>query len=387
MYKLESFDTQHFIQKYWQKRPLLIKQGLPNFIDPIDQDELAGLAMEDDIDSRVISVNGNNWDVHQGPFQQYDDICQGEWSLLVQGVDRYNELASQLLGAFNFVPRWRIDDLMVSFSVAGGGVGPHLDQYDVFIIQGKGSRRWKVGERGQYIETLPHPKLKQIDGFIPVIDEVLEAGDILYIPPGCPHEGVALDECLNYSVGFRAPNQQELLSNFADYALDNPVFNERYSDPDVKSRSYHSEIKLQEIEMFRDLFTKMISSDHFTNWLTQYLSLPIDNDEVLLEDPEYFSVKEVQQMINNKTCFEKRLGLKYILIESKNQVVAERHIVIQGILFKVPIDDLKTVDCFLNRAEWIAEPKINYENSLFFNQFLITLVQRGWWYPKILEDI
>jgi 50S ribosomal protein L16 3-hydroxylase len=382
MYKLESFDPQYFIQQHWQKRPMLIKQGLQNFVDPIDQDELAGLAMEDEIDSRIISVNNNKWNVHQGPFEQYEDICQGEWSLLVQGVDRYNELASQLLSAFNFVPCWRIEDLMVSFSVAGGGVGPHLDQYDVFIIQGKGTRRWKVGERGQYAETLPHPKLKQIDTFIPIIDEVLEAGDILYIPPGCPHEGIALEECLNYSVGFRAPNQQELLSNFADYALDNSIFNQRYSDPDVENRTYQSEIKLQEIEKFRDLFAKMISSDHFTDWLTRYLSLPVDNDEVLLEDTEYFSVEEVQQMIESKTCFEKRLGLKFILIEPKNQTVAECHLVIQGILFKVPIDDIKTVDRFLNSAEWTAKPKISYENSLFFNRFLITLVQRGWWYPK-----
>jgi 50S ribosomal protein L16 3-hydroxylase len=224
MYKLESLYFEHFIQQYWQKRPLLIKQGLSNFVDPIDQDELAGLAMEDDIDSRIISLSGDKWAVHQGPFEQFDDICQGQWSLLVQGVDRYNELASHLLGAFDFIPSWRIEDLMVSFSVAGGGVGPHLDQYDVFIIQGKGTRRWKVGGPGQYNEISPHPKLKQIDDFVPIIDEVLEAGDILYIPPGCPHEGVALEDCLNYSVGFRAPNQQELLSNFADYGLDNPIY-------------------------------------------------------------------------------------------------------------------------------------------------------------------
>lgn len=382
MYKLESFDIQDFIQNYWQKRPLLIRQGLPNFVDPIDQDELAGLALEDDIDSRIISFNDQKWAMHQGPFEDFDDVCLGEWSLLVQGVDRYNELASQLLAAFNFIPSWRIEDLMVSFSVAGGGVGPHLDQYDVFIVQGKGTRRWKVGEPGQFNEILPHPKLKQIDGFVPIIDEVLKAGDILYIPPGSPHEGVALGECLNYSVGFRAPNQQELLSNFADYALDNPVFNERYTDPEFNSRLYQSEIKLQEVEKFRALFTKMINSDHFTDWLAQFLSLPIDNDDVLQEDEVYFSVKEVQSMIAKGTCFERQLGLKYVLIEPKNQSVAERELVIQGSVFKVPNDDLKTVDCFLNSPEWIAEPKITYENSLFFNQFLITLVQRGWWHPK-----
>ncbi len=208
-----------FLERHWQKRPVVLKRGFSNFIDPLSPDELAGLAMESEIDSRLVSHQDGKWQVSHGPFESYDHLGESNWSLLVQAVNHWHEPTAALMRPFRALPDWRIDDLMISFSVPGGGVGPHLDQYDVFIIQGTGRRRWRVGEKLQMRQHCPHPDLLQVEPFEAIIDEELEPGDILYIPPGFPHEGYALENAMNYSVGFRAPNSRELISGFADYVL------------------------------------------------------------------------------------------------------------------------------------------------------------------------
>lgn len=208
-----------FIERYWQKRPVVLKRGFANFIDPISPDELAGLAMESEVDSRLVSHQDGKWQVSHGPFESYDHLSENNWSLLVQAVNNWHEPTAALMHPFRALPDWRIDDLMISFSVPGGGVGPHLDQYDVFIIQGTGRRRWRVGEKVPMKQHCPHPDLLQVDPFEAIIDEEMEPGDILYIPPGFPHEGYSLENSLNYSVGYRAPNARELFSGFADYIL------------------------------------------------------------------------------------------------------------------------------------------------------------------------
>lgn len=381
MINFKSLNKKDFLRDYWQKKPLIIKQGLAGFVDPIDENDLAGFAMEEDVDARVVSNDNDKWQLHQGPFEHFEAVCQGKWSLLVQGVDRLDEVSAQLLSNFDFIPMWRIEDLMVSFSVAGAGVGPHYDQYDVFIIQGKGTRRWKVGNKGQHQEVLPHPQLKQITPFTPILDHTLETGDILYIPPGFPHEGVAVEDCLNYSVGFRAPTQQELVTSFADYALEKDVFKNRYSDPDLRLRVHKNEIKLQEIAKFRELFSDMIASDHFVNWLTEFLSLPYENNEYFEENWDALDENAVADLIKQGAHFAKKSCLRHILIEEQNQHLKQRKIVIEGIPFVVPIEHLALVNDFLNGTEPSSFKKISYENSLFFSQFLLTLIKRGWCYP------
>lgn len=231
-----------FLERHWQKRPVVLKRGFSNFIDPLSPDELAGLAMESEIDSRLVSHQDGKWQVSHGPFESYDHLGESNWSLLVQAVNHWHEPTAALMRPFRALPDWRIDDLMISFSVPGGGVGPHLDQYDVFIIQGTGRRRWRVGEKLQMRQHCPHPDLLQVDPFEAIIDEELEPGDILYIPPGFPHEGYALENAMNYSVGFRAPNSRELISGFADYVLQRELGNTYYSDPDMPSRKHPADI-------------------------------------------------------------------------------------------------------------------------------------------------
>ncbi len=152
MYQLnaEAFNPEEFLTKYWQKKPLLIRQGFKNFQDPISADEIAGLACEEEVESRLVYKTGAQWQAQFGPFDSYQHLGDKDWSLVVQALDHWSEEAAQMIEPFRFIPQWRLDDLMVSFATPGGGVGPHIDWYDVFICQGSGKRHWRVGDKGQH---------------------------------------------------------------------------------------------------------------------------------------------------------------------------------------------------------------------------------------------
>lgn len=258
-----QFDLSQFLDQYWQQKPLLIKQGLPGFTDPLAPELLAGLALEEGVDSRVIEQRQQQWLVTHGPFEDYEAFGEEDWTLLVQSVNEWFPEVQQLLEPFRFLPDWRTDDVMISFAVPGGSVGPHLDQYDVFIIQGTGRRHWQVGDRlTDAAEHRPHPDLKQLrDSFTPCIDDVLEAGDILYIPAGCPHHGVALEPSLNYSVGFRAPNTAELAAQTADMLLATEQQFPRYQDPHAKSYGSAWEVSSQQLNHLKQFLLDNLARD------------------------------------------------------------------------------------------------------------------------------
>ncbi|MBN1086204.1 cupin domain-containing protein [Erwinia aphidicola] len=277
-----------FIQRYWQKRPVVLKRVFKNFVDPISPDELAGLAMENEVDSRLVSHQDGKWQVAHGPFESYDHLGENNWSLLVQAVDHWHEASAALMHPFRTIPDWRMDDLMISFSVPGGGVGPHFDQYDVFIIQGTGRRRWRVGEKTELKQHCPHPDLLQVEPFEAIIDEELEPGDILYIPPGFPHEGYSLENAINYSVGFRAPSGRELISGFADYVLASGLGSRRFSDPDVQPREHHAEILPAELAGIRAMMLEVIDQpQHFNQWFGEFISQSRHELDIAPPEPPY----------------------------------------------------------------------------------------------------
>ncbi len=277
-----------FIQRYWQKRPVVLKRGFKNFVDPISPDELAGLAMENEVDSRLVSHQDGKWQVSHGPFESYDHLGENNWSLLVQAVDHWHEPSAALMRPFNFLPDWRIDDLMISFSVPGGGVGPHFDQYDVFIIQGTGRRRWRVGEKVPMKQHCPHPDLLQVEPFAAILDEEMEHGDILYIPPGFPHEGYSLENAINYSVGFRAPSGRELISGFADYVIARELGSHRFSDPAIPTRDNKAEILPEELEGVRAMMLDVINQpEHFSQWFGEFISQSRHELDVAPPEPPY----------------------------------------------------------------------------------------------------
>jgi len=234
-----DISRQEFLSHYWQKQPYVFRSAFDDFVDPINPEELAGLSLESDVESRLIQQRGSAWSVENGPLtsEYFESLPASHWTLLVQSVDYWAPETAALMQPFNFIPNWRRDDLMISFATANGGVGPHIDQYDVFLIQGLGRRHWKVGQPNAETESFtPHPCLKQIKPFDSILDVCLNPGDVLYIPPNTPHDGVALEDCLTYSVGFRAPSRQMLLEQLLlDQLAEDESSSHRYKDHDLST--------------------------------------------------------------------------------------------------------------------------------------------------------
>ncbi|ACC70584.1 Cupin 4 family protein [Paraburkholderia phymatum STM815] len=206
------------MRRYWQKKPLLIRQAIPEIAAPLSRDELFELADQDEVESRLITHFRNKWQLEHGPFaaDELPSVKQRAWTLLVQGVDLHNDRARALLDRFRFAPDARLDDLMISYATDGGGVGPHFDSYDVFLLQVHGKRRWRIGAQRD-LTLQPGLPLKVLQHFEPEEEWVLEPGDMLYLPPHIAHDGVAEGECMTCSIGFRAPSTAELAAQFLYY--------------------------------------------------------------------------------------------------------------------------------------------------------------------------
>jgi 50S ribosomal protein L16 3-hydroxylase len=240
---LGGLSPQVFLRRYWQKRPLLVRRALPGFRGLIEKRALFALASRADIESRLVERGqdrtgrgGQKWRVTHGPLSQSSlrRARPRNWTLLVNGVNHHNAQAEQLLRRFAFVPQARLDDVMVSYAAPGGGVGPHFDSYDVFLLQGQGRRRWRLG-RARDFDLVPDAPLKLIAGFRADEEMVLEPGDMLYVPPGWGHDGVALDACFTYSIGFRAPRGAELAAAFLDHLHERGLPDAAYLDPGLRA--------------------------------------------------------------------------------------------------------------------------------------------------------
>jgi 50S ribosomal protein L16 3-hydroxylase len=249
--QLSALTLEDFLANYWQQKPVLIRQGFPGFHDLISPDELAGLACEAQIESRLIYRKAGQWQAESGPFSDYEKYGDKDWTLVVQAVDHWSPDVARLVPAFSFIPKWRLDDVMVSFAAPGGGVGPHIDLYDVFICQGSGRRRWRVGDRGDHEQFAAHPALLHTAPFEAIIDEELQAGDILYIPPGFPHDGVCLESSMSFSVGFRSKSASDMLSGLADYLIDNELGTALISDPQRPPQYQQGAINQADMAMIR----------------------------------------------------------------------------------------------------------------------------------------
>lgn len=239
-----------FMQRHWQKKPLVIRQAIPGFIPPLSRADLFDLAAQEEVQSRLVvqaSAGGKQpWRFKHGPFNRkaLPAVKQPGWTLLVQGVDLLDERVHALLNQFRFVPDARLDDVMVSYASDGGGVGPHFDSYDVFLLQAHGQRRWRIG-RQKDLSLQPDMPLKILAHFEPEMEFVLDPGDMLYLPPRYAHDGIAVGECMTYSVGFRAPSRAELagelLQRLAEDAAD-AVGSGLYADPKQAAMAQCGEI-------------------------------------------------------------------------------------------------------------------------------------------------
>ncbi|MBK5142143.1 cupin domain-containing protein [Budviciaceae bacterium BWR-B9] len=368
-YQLD-LDWDDFLNHYWQKRPVVLKNVIKNFIDPISPDELAGLAMESEVDSRLVSQPNGHWQASNGPFESYDHLGEKGWSLLVQAVNHWHAPSAALVRPFRKLPDWRLDDLMISFSVPGGGVGPHIDQYDVFIIQGMGSRRWRVGDKKPLKQYCPHPALLHVEPFDPIIDEDLAPGDILYIPPGFPHDGFTHETALNYSVGYRGPNTRDLISNFADYVLEHDLGGEHYSDPDLKLREHPALVEEYELERLRGMMINLINQpEDFNQWFGRFVTTSRHELDIAPAEPAYRSDEIYDSLVQGESLI-RLSGLRVLrvgdLCFANGELIDTPHLEAADALCRYPLISQKELGDALEDPAFVA--------------VLAHLVNSGYWY-------
>ncbi|AXN30955.1 cupin domain-containing protein [Vibrio coralliilyticus] len=371
-----SFDMAEFLAQYWHKKPTVIKGGFNDFIDPISPDELAGLAMEEEVDSRYISNIEGKWSAQHGPFDDslFENLPESHWQLVVQACNHWHLGAAELIEPFKQLPNWLFDDLMVCFSAPEGGVGPHIDQYDVFIIQGSGKRRWRVGDldKGQYKESIQAGALRQIEGFDAIIDEVLEPGDILYIPPGFPHEGNTLEPSMSYSMGFRSPKEQELLSNFADYVLANEKGDVHLHNPEMTAQHQYGEILNADLDKLTTMLRSALQSEsdirEFMGGMLSQSRHQLD----IVEPEEPINTLEIYHHLESLGSLRKVSGLRALYHENESA-----HVYINGDAYPAESQHLVHLLC---SQESIEIEHIDGKLSDSQMQLLTTLVNLGYWY-------
>lgn len=276
---LGGISAREFLRDYWQKKPLLIRQAIPSFESPVSPDELAGLSLEEEVESRLVIEHGDSpWELRRGPFSEdtYQNLPERDWTLLVQAVDQLVPEVAELIEHFRFLPNWRIDDVMISFAAPGGGVGPHFDNYDVFLLQAQGQRRWRVGQMCDGDSPmLQHADLRILADFQGTDEWVLEPGDMLYLPPRLAHFGIAEDACMTYSLGFRAPSAAEVLTHFTDFLAQFLPDEERYSDADLTPTDDPYQIQSDALDRLRAMLTEHMGDERLLlTWFGQFMTEP-----------------------------------------------------------------------------------------------------------------
>ena len=237
--RLGGLSIGQFLRRHWQKKPLLARAALPEYADLLQRDQLFALAARDDLDARLVTRRGARWTVCHGPFTRRElrRLPASGWTLLVQGIDRALPVARKLLEEFAFLPHARLDDVMVSYAPPGGGVGPHFDSYDVFLLQLRGVRRWRVSAQRD-LSLVAGAPLRILRNFRPTREWALHPGDMLYLPPRCAHDGTAVSDCMTCSIGFRAPGAQEMGVRFLEFLQDELRLDGIYADPGLRRQRH-----------------------------------------------------------------------------------------------------------------------------------------------------
>jgi 50S ribosomal protein L16 3-hydroxylase len=276
---LGDLSPQDFLENVWQQQPLVVRQAFPGFESPISADELAGLSCEPGINSRIVIEKGGKhpWQTLYGPMDEavFRNLPATHWSLLVNDVEKHLPQLVWIMDQFRFIPEWCVDDLMISYAPEGGSVGPHLDQYDVFILQAQGHRRWQLHSRvvakdNQVADT----DMRIQKEFEAEQEWLLAPGDLIYIPPGVSHYGVATDECLSFSVGFRAATHAEMLQDFVEYISRGLPAEATFRDPSLTVQQHANEITKATIDTVREILKDYLRPDHpqLPRWFGHFIS-------------------------------------------------------------------------------------------------------------------
>ena len=338
---LGNLTPDEFLQSYWQEKPCVIRQALPGYQCPITPEELAGLACEPDITSRIVLTHEDTWEVLHGPFdeKQFRELPDTHWTLLVQSVDRYHQAITDLLQHFRFIPNWRIDDVMISYAADQGTVGPHLDSYDVFLLQGMGIRHWQIN-RDDYSEHdfIPDLELRILRDFRASEEWTLHPGDMLYLPPAVAHNGVAKGPCMTLSIGFLAPAYDELLHAY----LDRPTATQtRYRDIRPGLQEHCGEISHDTLATLRQNIRALLADDReLDHWFGTYITGLNETGEEdtqadsICKNREQFAI----QFSRTGTLFRKK-GLRTAYINENGQLM----LYVNGLSWQLDTNQLEQV--------------------------------------------
>jgi 50S ribosomal protein L16 3-hydroxylase len=363
---LGDISPAQFLRDYWHKKPLLIRQALPGFKALLSSTALFDLAARDDVESRLITKTKTSWTMRNGPFAKLPAVKQKEWTLLVQGVNLHNDAADALLRSFRFIPDARLDDLMISYAGDGGGVGPHFDSYDVFLLQAEGERRWQIAAQ-EDLTLIEGAPLKILQNFVAEETFVLAPGDMLYLPPHYAHDGVAIGDCMTYSIGFRAPTYQELGEAFLDFMVETIDLPDRYADPDLTPSANPAEISKVMLRRITDELHKVRFDDEDIGvFLGEYLSEP--KASVFFDPP----AKEY-----SPAAFEKAITKNGIVLSRKTQMLyRERTIFINGESFDADGEDKLLLIALANARN--LETEALQRASADLRESLYLWYQDGW---------
>lgn len=326
---LGGLSAEDFLRDYWQKKPLLIRQAFPQFKAPITPEELAGLACEDGVHSRMVLEHGGNkpWELRYGPFTEddFNALPAAGWSILVSDVEKALPEIMSMIEPFRFIPDWRIDDLMMSYAPPGGSVGAHVDQYDVFLLQAHGRRRWMIetqarDDENAYIDGLD---LRILKDFNPDQTWDLEPGDLLYLPPGIPHHGIALTECMTWSIGFRAPAHSDITSAVCDALIERMNPRLRYTDPELSQQDNPGEISAAALAKLSHIVRAAITPDDatlqriFGEWLTERNLNLAD----MFPDNEPLGISDLQDMLNEGAVLQRVPAARVAFIQRPDMLL------------------------------------------------------------------
>ncbi len=343
-----------FLRDYWQKRPLLIRNAFPDYETPVMPEDLAGLACEEAALSRIVMHDKANdgWTVRTGPFaeEEFPGMPHHDWTLLVQDVDKWDPDIRALLDHFDFLPRWRIDDVMISFAAPGGSVGAHVDQYDVFLLQAHGHRRWQIDASEAMGEGRPSSdfregvELKLLRTFNPTHDWVLGPGDMLYLPPNVPHHGVAEDACLTFSVGMRAPSAGELLGDFVDTLLVDADDSVRYRDDGMAPPNDPNEIDADAMQRAIAGLNalRMNDPERLGDWFGRFMTLYRSVGESLMPDPPRSRI-EIEFDLQQGALLQRHPWTRVAWRRSGDRTSVRAKLYVAGQTHALPLVDARTL--------------------------------------------
>lgn len=318
-----AVSLDEFLREYWQQKPLLIRNAFPDLTSPLTAEELAGLACEGDVNARIVIEKDAErpWSVKYGPFDEdvFAQLPEDHWTLLVSDVERHVPQARSIKDCFRFIPDWRMDDLMFSYAPEGGSVGPHLDAYDVFLLQVSGRRNWMISEAHEN-QFLENTDLSILSTFTADESWVLEPGDMLYLPPGIAHHGVAIENCITCSIGFRAPSVRAMISEFAEHLANNMGTKLRYTDPGLELQTRSSEITPSTINTIKNLLTEnlTVSDDQVLRWFGEHMTESRSGTQNIEPDSSIQNYKQFESLLNKKNYLCHSPASRFLFSENSN---------------------------------------------------------------------